>query len=74
MKSVLIYLFYSFYSLLSLAQKPSLDYSAIAKFPKIQNSQLSNDGKYLYYIINNNSEENLFIRSVDGIFQKNLWL
>ena len=48
-------------------QKPTVDFSAAYSWPKISEVALSNDGRYLSYVISSDSiGRELFIRSVGG--------
>lgn len=58
-------------SVLVFAQKPSIDYSMIRSHPEIISGEISNDGKYVLYVVNNkDSGSSLFICSVDRTFNK----
>lgn len=54
-----------------LAQKPPLDYSALTSFPEIASADISNNGKYLLYVVNNiGSGSGLLVCSSDNTFKK----
>jgi dipeptidyl aminopeptidase/acylaminoacyl peptidase len=52
------------------AQKPALDYSTLTSFPVIVSSGISNNGKYVLYVVNHGSASSLFVCSGDNTFKK----
>ncbi len=56
----------------AFSQKPSLDTSILGKFPYLDKPSISNDGKYVSYIINKQplNSQTLVVQSTEGSWKK----
>ncbi len=59
-------------AVIALAQKPVLDFEAYKKYPQFGSSTISNDGKYLYFLVEDKSGISLTIRSTENNFHKEI--
>src|SRR4051794_38098353 len=51
-------------------QKPPIDYHAIENWPQILNQSISNDGKFVFYIVKENSKQVLYIKGTANSYDK----
>lgn len=52
------------------AQKPALDTASIRTWPEIQGRGISNNGKYVWYIVYQNQKQEMHVLSTDRSFNK----
>jgi len=70
MRIIFLFVCSAIYMNVCFAQKPALDYSTLTSFPVIVSSGISNNGKYVLYVVNNGSASSLFVCSGDNTFKK----
>jgi len=76
MKKIILTLIVLKYAIIAFGQKPAIDTSILGKWPSVERPIISDDGKYVSYIVNNISlgRASLIVTNVNGSWKREISL